>query len=286
MVLRLTSCSPRRPGSFATVVQRIKVLSAPGRATDLRELDTSIGVSEPHDFTVRSNIVRQHAADCSQAVRRPALPPRVTPDAAASTAPHPASVTIAIRPSCGVGWREFVEMICPTGEAKYFCKGDSTQKCPAGKSLEPLDQARRCLRVASVRDSLVTNRSSLSSKQDANGACNKSIALENTRSFHVDRLTLNHGRNFDRARTGFQRRPGGRNRLPYGPRNRDRQHRQRCPRPAHRVADLGCHLSGRSARPAKTQRCRDAGGVGRRAQMEHVMCARGALARTVYPDRE
>jgi hypothetical protein len=29
-----------------------------------------------------------------------------------------------IRPSGGVGWREFVEMICPTGEAKYFCKGD------------------------------------------------------------------------------------------------------------------------------------------------------------------
>src|SRR5713226_5725902 len=48
--------------------------------------------------------------------------------------PHPASVTIAIRPSCGVGWREFVEMICPTGEAKYFCKWDSTQKCPTGKS--------------------------------------------------------------------------------------------------------------------------------------------------------
>ncbi len=29
--------------------------------TNLRELDTSIGVSEPHDFTVRSNIVRQLA---------------------------------------------------------------------------------------------------------------------------------------------------------------------------------------------------------------------------------
>jgi hypothetical protein len=37
-----------------------------------------------------------------------------------------------------VGWREFVEMICPTGEAKYFCKGDwtgfSTAR-PSGKSL-------------------------------------------------------------------------------------------------------------------------------------------------------
>jgi hypothetical protein len=37
--------------------------------------------------------------------------------------PRPAFLTIMIRPSCGVGWREFVEMICPTGEAKYFCKG-------------------------------------------------------------------------------------------------------------------------------------------------------------------
>jgi hypothetical protein len=43
-----------------------------------------------------------------------------------------------IRPSCGVGWREVVEMICPTGEAKYFCKWDWTGKSerrPTGKSL-------------------------------------------------------------------------------------------------------------------------------------------------------
>jgi hypothetical protein len=42
-----------------------------------------------------------------------------------------------IRPSGGVGWREFVEMICPTGEAKYFCKWGwtplSTNR-PTGKS--------------------------------------------------------------------------------------------------------------------------------------------------------
>jgi hypothetical protein len=38
-----------------------------------------------------------------------------------------------------VGWREFVEMICPTGEAKYFCKRDSTALStnrPTGKSLD------------------------------------------------------------------------------------------------------------------------------------------------------
>ena len=65
---------------------------------------------------------------------KPALRSRRAQNAAASTASHPAFATIAIRPSCGVGWRGFVEMICPTGEAKYFCKGDSTQKCPTGKS--------------------------------------------------------------------------------------------------------------------------------------------------------
>jgi hypothetical protein len=27
-------------------------------------------------------------------------------------------------------------MICPTGEAKYFCKRGWTQKCPTGKSLD------------------------------------------------------------------------------------------------------------------------------------------------------
>ena len=39
--------------------------------------------------------------DRSQAVLRPALPSRREPNAAASTASHPASVTIAIRPSVG-----------------------------------------------------------------------------------------------------------------------------------------------------------------------------------------
>src|SRR5712672_3669566 len=44
--------------------------------------------------------------DRSQAFRQPALPSRRAQNAAASTAPLPASVTIMIRPSGGVGWRE------------------------------------------------------------------------------------------------------------------------------------------------------------------------------------
>jgi hypothetical protein len=56
---------------------------------------------------------------------RPANKP-AAPDAAASTASHPAFVTIAIRPSSGMRWRELIALICPTGPAEYFCEGDWT----------------------------------------------------------------------------------------------------------------------------------------------------------------
>ena len=46
-------------------------------------------------------------------VIRPAITLRA--DAAASTASQPAFVTIAIRPSCRVGRRKLVDLICPTG---------------------------------------------------------------------------------------------------------------------------------------------------------------------------
>jgi hypothetical protein len=124
-------------GLFCHRRQRIKFCLSPVGPTPLRRLDTSVGVSGPHDFAVRSNISRQHAVDRSQAFRQPALQSHRAQEAAASTATHPAFVTIMIRPSCGVGWREVVEMICPTGEAKFFCKGGwtgfSTAR-PSGKS--------------------------------------------------------------------------------------------------------------------------------------------------------
>jgi hypothetical protein len=112
-------------GLFCHRRLRIKFCLSPVGPTQLRELDASVGASGPHDFAVRCNISRPRAVDRSQ-VFRPALRSHRAQNAAASTATHPAFVTIMIRPSCGVGWREFVEMICPTGEAKYFCKGDWT----------------------------------------------------------------------------------------------------------------------------------------------------------------
>ena len=62
---------------------------------------------------------------------------RCAPDAAASTASAPRVRDDRDTPLCGVGRREFVEMICPTGEAKYFWlahwTGFSTAR-PSGKS--------------------------------------------------------------------------------------------------------------------------------------------------------
>jgi hypothetical protein len=66
-------------------------------------LTPAIEASGPHGFTVRRNIVRLRAVDRPR-VRlnpEPALPSRFTPNAAASTASRPASLTIRIRPSVG-----------------------------------------------------------------------------------------------------------------------------------------------------------------------------------------
>jgi hypothetical protein len=63
--LRLISCSPRRPGSFATVIPE-KLAS--------QELDTSVGVSGPHDFAVRLSAVRQ------ERIRVHRIPSRVRDD--------------------------------------------------------------------------------------------------------------------------------------------------------------------------------------------------------------
>jgi hypothetical protein len=133
-------------------------LSAPGWA-DLpsRELDASVGASGPHDFAVREK--RLSSACClslTSLSTRPAIPSRAK-RCRVHRIPCPTSVTIAIRPSCGTGWREFVEMICPTGEAKYFCKQGwtplSTNR-PTGKSPHGIESKfRSCPGWKSIRHS-------------------------------------------------------------------------------------------------------------------------------------
>jgi hypothetical protein len=126
MVLTVSFVLSPVTGLFCHRHPRIKVLSKPGRA-DLTSANLTPASGRQDHTTSPSattSLVRS-LCDRSQAFRL-ALQPHRAQNAAASTASLPASVTIAIRPSGGVGWREFVEMICPTGEAKYFCKGDWT----------------------------------------------------------------------------------------------------------------------------------------------------------------
>src|SRR6195256_6337536 len=78
-------------------------LSKPGWA-DLNSANlTPASGRQDHTISPSAAIVsRQRAVDRSQ-VFRPALRSHRAQNAAASTAFHPASVTIMIRPSCGVG---------------------------------------------------------------------------------------------------------------------------------------------------------------------------------------
>jgi hypothetical protein len=64
MVLRLISCSPRRPGFLATVACGYR----------FRKLDASVGASGPHVFAVRLNTVRYRR------IRVHRIPPRVRDD--------------------------------------------------------------------------------------------------------------------------------------------------------------------------------------------------------------
>ena len=81
--------------------------------------------------------------DRSRAFRQPALQPRCAPDAAASTASLPASVTIAIRPSVG---RDGDSSRSDLGQREQVFFGKSERKDsttlstnrPTGKSLEPV----------------------------------------------------------------------------------------------------------------------------------------------------
>jgi hypothetical protein len=69
-------------------------------------LDTSAGVSGPHDFSVRVSAIRQRRIHVHR------IPPRVR--------------DVAQRPSVGQDGG-VVKVICPTSEAKYFCKQDWTE---------------------------------------------------------------------------------------------------------------------------------------------------------------
>jgi hypothetical protein len=137
MVLRFPSCSPRRRIRLVTVIRGLKVCLCPVGPTRLRELNTSNGCqnhttspsaaasSQPKGFdgpsAVRLRTIRQLTG-----LVDPPCHPLASPDAAASTASRPASVTIASRPSCRDETARLSELIWVRREAKFFYKQDWT----------------------------------------------------------------------------------------------------------------------------------------------------------------
>ena len=127
-------------GLFCHRRLRIWFCLSPVGPTQLRELDASVGASGPHDFAVRCSISRPLAVDRSQAFRQPALQSRRAQNAAASTAFHPASVTIMIRPSGGVGCESSRSDLGCVGTEIFFGKTEirldrkitSALICPTG----------------------------------------------------------------------------------------------------------------------------------------------------------
>jgi len=105
MALRLTSRSPRRSGLFDTVASR-NLAPWPGRArAPPQDLTPTTEASGPHDFTVRSGIVRL-ARRCPLTENRPANTLHAR-HRRVHRIPSQRSVTMANAPSSGTGWREF-----------------------------------------------------------------------------------------------------------------------------------------------------------------------------------
>jgi len=139
MALRLITRSSRRRILLVTVIGGYG-LSKPGRADAPPPTWHQQRMPEPHAFTVRRNIVRLRAVDRSRTWLNPepALPSRFTPNAAASTASRPASLTIRIRPSVG---RDGEGYIPESGEVKtgiFLMNGLDRQfaDLPVGQSAE------------------------------------------------------------------------------------------------------------------------------------------------------
>jgi hypothetical protein len=114
------TCSSRRRIPFATVTSGLRFVLSPVGPTRLRRLDISHGcqnhttspyaapspappIGEMPTEVLATALKRRSSARRWIAHGRPRPATTIAPDAAASTASNPASVTIAIRPSCRGG---------------------------------------------------------------------------------------------------------------------------------------------------------------------------------------
>ena len=147
MGLRLIPCSPWRRIPLASIAGGLKALSKPGWISqNLRRLDTSHGRQNHTALPSAIDAVRRRAALRSQAKARPAKTCLRARRCRGHRSPHPTSVTIAIRPSCGRGMAGVVRVIWDEREAEYFSREGWT-----GFSDLPVGQSHRhCLPHAHV----------------------------------------------------------------------------------------------------------------------------------------
>ena len=119
--------------------------SGPVGPTRLRELDAGVEASGPHDFTVRSTVVRLRAVDRSRAVK-PALRSHHTPTLPRPPHPAPTFVTMANAP-LWAGTARVIEVIWVRREQKYFTTRARQPNSPPGKSARRMGGAHRRAKI-------------------------------------------------------------------------------------------------------------------------------------------
>ena len=118
MVLRLMPCSPRRRIRLVTVAGGLRLIKPGWADFASAELGTSNGCQDHTVLPYATSAVRP--ARCCIAHEKTALRTHLRANAAASTASHPAFVTIAIRPSCRERTGRAGRTDLPDGESEIF----------------------------------------------------------------------------------------------------------------------------------------------------------------------
>jgi hypothetical protein len=128
MALRLIARSPRRRIRLVTVADGLRFCQTRLGLHNLRQLGISNGCQNHTSSPYASTSFVCTPFDRSRVWLNPepALQFTCAPNAAASTASNPASVTIAIRPSLWDRTAGDIEVIWVCGEAECFCKRDWT----------------------------------------------------------------------------------------------------------------------------------------------------------------
>jgi hypothetical protein len=151
MVLRRMAYSPRRRIRLATVAGELTTCPHPVGPTRLRRLDQQ-RVPGPHAFAVRFSAVRlARCDDRSRVFTRPAHP--FAPTLPRPPHPTPTFVTIASRPSYGVGCAGRNHIFLKNRSNLFFARGldRNSQTPPVGQISRRKNERRGCDAATSCR---------------------------------------------------------------------------------------------------------------------------------------